>query len=87
MPFQELKEGATHYLGDGCPEEHGITHHSGRFPLDTFTGETRKQIESMMDAYAEENIQTERERIFTLVCRIAPEYEEDFRKIILGNRK
>jgi hypothetical protein len=79
------------------------------FPIDTFHGETRRQLEEYIESRIEERVQKviddqkatifhyivkdrdgimrERERIFTLVCRVCPNHEQDFRKIIMGNRK
>jgi len=52
---------------------------------------TREQMKSLLqgeiDQMIIDDIMRERERIFTLVCRVCPNHEEDFKKIIMGNRK
>lgn len=63
------------------------------YQLDTFSGETQKEIQSMMDAYACDYLETERARIFSVLERLRNSDEwttltiDDLAKIILGNKK
>lgn len=47
----------------------------------------RERVRNVMDAYAIENIEQERKRIFGILSRMYPEHEAELKKVILGNRK